>query len=188
TGALFLCLAILFDRFRTTEMNDLSGIVQVMPAWAFFMVFFAFASVGLPGLDGVVSAFLTLFGAFVSGGVLGPAYAVLAGLALIFGAIYLLFVVGEIVFGPVKAPGREGVRDLSGREWAALLPLAAACVFLGLYPYPVLQSLEEPVAEMTTAARAAAIEAQATLIDADPSGASLRPAAGLTLTLMGEGR
>jgi NADH-quinone oxidoreductase subunit M len=168
TGALFLCIAILFNRFRTTDMGEVSGVVQAMPAWAFFTVFFTMASVGLPGLNGFVSEFVALLGVFIATQTLGPAYAIVAGLTLILGAVYMLYMVGKVVFGPVKAPAGVAVRDLNGRELAGLIPLAIVCVGIGLYPTPVLRSLQPPVERMTVAAKAA-VEAQSVALEVQAS-------------------
>jgi NADH-quinone oxidoreductase subunit M len=153
TGALFLCVGMIYERFHTREMADMSGLGRVMPVWATFMVFFCLASVGLPGLNGFVGEFLTLLGAFTSAS-LGFGFAAVAGVGMIFGAIYVLYMIGRVVVGPLKVPhtdpawdnGRHGPRDLSLREIAVLAPLAVGCLVLGLYPFPVLKSLEKPVA------------------------------------------
>ena len=130
-----------------------------MPAWACFMVFFVFASVGLPGLNGFVGEFLTLLGAFRSGSTLGPVFAATAGLGMIFAAIYLLTMVGKVVWGPVQLPDTHGeapAGDLNHREIGVLTPLAVGCLVLGLYPAPVLDSLEAPVQKLITPAQVAA--------------------------------
>ncbi len=159
TGALFLCVGMIYERFHTREMARLNGLAKVMPVWSFFMVFFCLASVGLPGLNGFVGEFLTLLGAFKSPAeVLGPEYAVAAGFGMILAAIYILYMVGKIVFGPLKIDTTDGpvghgadgkdhtqVTDLNIREIATLVPLAVACLAFGLYPTPVLRSLEEPI-------------------------------------------
>lgn len=162
TGALFLCAGMLYDRFQTYEMHAMSGLGRQMPVWAFFTMFFTFASIGLPGLSGFVGEFLTLIGTFSSPrGVLGVPYAVFAGGGIILGAVYMLYMTGKVVFGPEKLPlpaplpGETPTRvpDLTGREIWALAPLAVVALVLGVYPAPVLNSLEEPVAQMTVAAR-----------------------------------
>lgn len=164
TGALFLCVGMIYERFHTRQFCELGGLVKVMPVWAFFMVFFSLASVGLPGLNGFVGEFLTLIGAFTSEHALGPRYAVMAGFGMIFGAIYILYMVGKVVFGPLTLPdtdngdGNDGandgasggggdrhtVRDLNLREVVTLAPLAVACLVLGLYPKPMLDTLAAP--------------------------------------------
>ncbi|MEQ9461613.1 MAG: NADH-quinone oxidoreductase subunit M [Phycisphaeraceae bacterium] len=161
-GGLLLCVGMLYDRFRTRELGEVTGVAKVMPAWSFFFVFFVMASVGLPGLNGFVGEFLTLMGTFLSPGLLGPVYALLAGLGLIIGALYLLRLAGSFCFGPLKAisyPNSgaverpEDAQDLSGRELMALAPLALFCLVFGLFPYPMLSTLEPDVAGMTQQAR-----------------------------------
>lgn len=157
TGALFLCVGMVYERFHTRQIHDMSGLAKVLPLWSFFMVFFCLASMGLPGLNGFIGEFLTLLGAFTSEK-MGWPYAVAAGFGMIFTAIYILFVVGKVVFGPVKIPGGEGGRggnepvgDLNRREIMTLAPLAIGCLVLGLYPKLILQSLERPVENLVQA-------------------------------------
>jgi NADH-quinone oxidoreductase subunit M len=157
TGALFLCVGMTYERFHTREMAAMQGLARVMPVWAFFMVFYALASVGLPGLNGFVGEFLTLLGAFTSPATLGPPFAIVAAFGLILTAIYILYMVGKVVFGPVKIPtdshhgagGHEPVRDLNLREIMTLTPLAVACLWLGLFPKPMLDTLQAPLARLT---------------------------------------
>ena len=107
TGALFLCIGMIYERYHTRDMNRMSGLAKKMPIWAFFFVFFTLSSVGLPGLNGFVSELLCLVGAFVATpdnpthpGVLGPWYALFAGTGMILAAMYLLIMLGKVVFGP----------------------------------------------------------------------------------------
>jgi NADH-quinone oxidoreductase subunit M len=178
TGALFLCVGMIYERFHTREMRQYGGMARVMPIWAFFMVFFCMASVGLPGLNGFVGEFLTLMGAFTSGEVLGPGFAFFAGLGMIIGAIYILFMVGKVVLGPVKVPAAHGhghaahaethghgehhAQDLNAREIVTLTPLALACLLLGLFPNLILTTLDDPVTNLTAAA---AQRAKVTLVE-----------------------
>ncbi len=163
TGALFLCIGMIYERFHTREMARMGGLARVIPIWAFFMVFFCLASVGLPGLNGFVGEFLTLLGAFNSHDVLGIGYAAVAGLGMILAAIYILYMVGKIVFGPVLIPQHDThddphptpaasshphVPDLNAREIITLTPLAVGCLLLGLFPTPLLQTLEAPIATL----------------------------------------
>ena len=170
TGALFLCVGMIYERFHTRQMKQMGGLGRVMPRWAFFMVFFSLSSVGLPGLNGFVGEFLTLLGTFQAENLLGIRYAVAAGFGMIFAAIYLLYMVGRVVFGPVTIPqdppGHERpapsstsgqspphVKDLNLRELATLVPLAVACLWLGLAPNTVLSTLKQPIDTLTTSAR-----------------------------------
>ena len=147
TGALFLCVGMIYERYHTRDMNELSGLGRRMPIWSTFMVFFCLTSVGLPGLNGFVGEFLTIFGTFTSQNVLGVWFAAAAGVGIILAAIYILYMVGKVVMGPINEPSAhaEGTRDLNGREIITLLPIAVVCLVIGLYPTPMLKSLEPSV-------------------------------------------
>ena len=191
TGALFLLIGMIYERYHTRSLKEIGGLASRMPVWATFMVFFAMASVGLPGLNGFISEFMCMLGAFQAGGSrawmphgmstllpgatpgeLGPWYAFFAAAGTIVTAMYLLFMLGKVCFGPLKEPGGHGhanghdephshgplPRDLCGREIGILLPLAAACVVLGLYPAPVLHWLESPVASVVQTVQMARVD------------------------------
>jgi len=167
TGALFLMIGMVYERYHTRSMKELGGLASKMPVWATFMVFFTLASVGLPGLNGFVSEFLCLLGTFQSNpgeitgpgatpGMLGPWYAAIAGTGMIVAAMYLLLMLGNIVWGPLHEPhshdehdepehGSRLPRDLSGREIGILIPLALGCLLLGIFPKPLLDGLRDPV-------------------------------------------
>lgn len=173
TGALFLLIGMIYERYHTRSMKELGGLAATMPVWATFMVFFTMASVGLPGLNGFVSEFLCIMGTYqastawgsglwhsmspqigVTPGELGPWFALIAGSGMIIAAMYLLYMLGKIVWGPLKLPaghephGHEAgtlPTDLSRREIGVLMPLAVLCVALGVYPKPILDVLKEPV-------------------------------------------
>ncbi len=165
TGALFFLIGMIYERYHTRDMNAMSGLGRKMPIWAFFMVFFVLSSVGLPGLNGFVSEFLCLIAAFTSTadnaaypGMLGPWYALIAGSGMILAAMYLLIMVGKVVFGPLKEPPVHGhddalklPADLTWREIGVLTPLAILCVYLGLQPTPIMDSMQGSV-EATLAA------------------------------------
>lgn len=147
----------------------MGGLARVMPVWAFFMVFFIMASVGLPGLNGFIGEFMTLLGTFNSpSNVLGWEFAAIAGIGMVFAAMYLLYLTGKVVFGPLKVPHVDPAwvsdqhlpeghgyrpRDLNLREIGVLTPLAIACLVFGLAPYPILKTLEKPVAQLTAPAQ-----------------------------------
>ncbi len=147
TGALFLLVGMMYERYHTRDMGSIGGLARLMPLWSFFMVFFVLASVGLPGLNGFVSEFLCLIGTYAANadavsypGVLGPWYAAIAVLGIVLAAMYLLIMVGKVVFGPVKTPmpkhdDSAGLsQDLNAREIGVLVPLAALCIFIGVQP------------------------------------------------------
>jgi NADH-quinone oxidoreductase subunit M len=166
TGALFFLIGMVYERYHCRDMGRMGGLSAKMPVWAFFMVFFTLASVGLPGLNGFVSEFLCLIGTFTATdgvelaypGRLGPWYAVAAGVGMILTAMYLLRMVGKVVFGPLREPSvkeeTQGPRlpaDLSWREIGVLIPLAVLCLYLGFQPTPVTDAAEGSI-ENTLAA------------------------------------
>lgn len=170
TGALFLCIGMIYERYHTKDMDQLGGLFRRMPVWSFFMVFFTFASLGLPGLNGFIGEFLCLMGCFIAEpnsvagypGILGPWYAVVAGSGLVLAAMYLLIMLGKLVWGPLKEPHGHGhghghdhagelPTDLSAREIGILIPLAVVCLAIGLYPKPMLEAIA-PSVEKTLAA------------------------------------
>jgi NADH-quinone oxidoreductase subunit M len=103
TGAMFLVIGMIYDRFHTRDIDELSGLAKRMPKMAFFFVLFVLSSIGLPGTNGFVSEFLTILGAFTSGH-LGIAYGALAALGIILGALYMLHMTARVIWGPLKYP------------------------------------------------------------------------------------
>jgi NADH-quinone oxidoreductase subunit M len=166
TGALFFLVGMIYERYHTRDMDQMRGLANKMPVWAFFMVFFVLSSVGLPGLNGFVSEFLCLIAAFTASpdaavypGVLGPWYAAVAGLGMIFAAMYLLIMVGKVVFGQLVEPNaRDGEHeehalpaDLTLREIGVLAPLAVLCLYIGLQPAPLTDGIEAPIERVLAA-------------------------------------
>jgi len=162
TGALFLVVGMLYERYHTRDVNSIGGLARPMPWLAFFLVFFTLSSIGLPGLNGFVSEFLVLLGTAYSDapklspddlgtGPLGFAYAVPAAVGIILGAVYMLWMCQRVLFGPLKEPAntpdlRGGLtRDLTLRERSLLAPIAVACLFLGVYPKPVIDTLQPAI-------------------------------------------
>jgi len=156
TGALFFLIGMMYERYHTRDMNRIGGLAKSMPVWSFFMVFFVLASVGLPGLNGFVSEFMCLLGTFVATsestqwpGVLGPEYAAVAALGMVLAAMYLLIMVGKVVFGSLKEPdstdrGSLPV-DISLREIGILAPLAALCIWIGVQPTVLTNAMQGSV-------------------------------------------
>lgn len=147
TGALFLCVGMLYDRYHTRDMDKLGGIARQMPILAFFLVVFVLASVGLPGTNGFVSEFTVLLAAFHSPA-LGPWFGALGATGILLGAIYLLYMVGKVLFGPVREPAgtpdlHHGLtRDLNRREILTLAPLAVLVFVLGVAPWLITDTLD----------------------------------------------
>jgi NADH-quinone oxidoreductase subunit M len=159
TGAMFLCVGMIYDRYHTRDINLLSGLGKRMPKLAFFWVLFTLSSIGLPGLNGFVSEFLTILGAFVSP-FLGIKIGALAALGIILGAIYMLHMSARVIFGPLKTPEVHGEGhhdqpgDIGGREMAILVPLAICVVAIGVYPSFIMKSMYGAVDDLRDPVRA----------------------------------
>jgi NADH-quinone oxidoreductase subunit M len=166
TGALFLVVGMLYDRYHTRLMADYGGMAARLHLLALAMVFFCLTSIGLPGLNGFVGEVLVLMGMYDLEWHLGkwPALAVVGATGIVLGAWYLLTMLLRVFFGPVREPAHEGhgpVGDLHGRELAALAPVAVLCVALGVYPQPVLDTASRDigvVSELVGRARTRATE------------------------------
>ncbi len=147
TGALFLIVGMMYERYHTRDLSQVGGLAKQMPLMAFFLVFFTLSSIGLPGLNGFVSEFTTLFAAFNSE-TLGPTFGGLGAAGILLGAIYMLYAVGKLLFGPLKEPPHtpdlsQGLpNDLNKREVAILTPLAILAVVLGVMPRLVTDPLD----------------------------------------------
>lgn len=162
TGALFLLVGMMYERYHTREMDQVGGLARRMPIFAFFLVLFTLSSIGLPGLNGFVSEFTTLLAAYQST-VLGPKFSVIGATGILLGAVYMLYVVGKVLLGPLKEPHHtpdvsQGLsHDLNRREIAILTPLAVAVVLLGLFPRLVTDSLDPALRRQVLARVAAAL-------------------------------
>jgi NADH-quinone oxidoreductase subunit M len=141
SGALFLCVGVLYDRMHSREIASYGGVVNVMPYFAALMVFFGMANSGLPGTSGFVGEFMVILAAFKA----SFWYAFLAALTLILGAAYTLWMVKRVVFGPVTNAHVAALKDLNGREFLVLGVLAVAVLLLGVYPAPLLNIMEVSV-------------------------------------------
>jgi NADH-quinone oxidoreductase subunit M len=162
TGALFLVVGMLYERYHTRLMNEYGGMADRLRLLACFMVFFCLTSIGLPGLNGFIGEVLVLMGMYdfeMSHGE-RPVLAVVAATGVVLGAWYLLTMLRRVFFGPVKEPthGHNGViGDLNARELAALLPVAALCVVLGVYPQPFLDVARPDLATVSDLAHLAQV-------------------------------
>lgn len=143
TGGLFLLVGMIYDRYHTRQLDDLGGLANRLPLIACGMVFISMASIGLPGLNGFVGEVLSLIGMFAR----NKWYAVLGAVGVVLGAWYLLTMLQHAFFGPLKEPhhGDEPIPDLTVRELLALGPIAAACLWIGLYPAPLLELIRPDV-------------------------------------------
>jgi NADH-quinone oxidoreductase subunit M len=134
SGALFLCVGVIYDRMHTREIAAYGGLVNNMPKYAVAFLIFTMANVGLPGTSGFVGEFLTLFGAFR----VNTWVALFATTGVILSASYALWLYRKIIFGALTRESLKGLLDLSRREKAILYPLIALVIFFGVYPAPIL--------------------------------------------------
>jgi NADH-quinone oxidoreductase subunit M len=144
SGALFLCVGVLYDRMHSRQIADYGGVVNRMPVFASFFMLFAMANAGLPGTSGFVGEFLVIMGSLE----VNFWYAALAATTLILGAAYTLWMYKRVVFGPVANEHVAALQDLSGREWLFMAVLAVCVLFMGLYPAPFVEVLRVSVNEL----------------------------------------
>jgi NADH-quinone oxidoreductase subunit M len=134
SGALFLCVGVLYDRLHTRDISAYGGVVNTMQVFAFFAVLFAMANAGLPGTSGFVGEFLVIVSSFKA----NFWYAFVAALTLILGAAYTLLLVKRVIWGEVANDGVASLKDLNAREFIVLAALAIAVLALGVWPAPLL--------------------------------------------------
>jgi NADH-quinone oxidoreductase subunit M len=134
SGALFLCVGVVYDRTHTREIAAYGGLVNRMPFYAAAFMVFTLANVGLPGTSGFVGEFLTLLGTFR----VNVQVATLATLGVILSAAYALWLYRKVIFGRLDRPSLAGIMDLDGREIAVLAPLVVLTILFGIYPKAVL--------------------------------------------------
>ena len=144
SGALFLCVGVMYDRLHSRQIDDYGGVVTTMPKFAVLMVFFALANAGLPGTSGFVGEFLVILGSFQASFWL----AFLAGTTLILGAAYTLWLVKRVVFGDVGNEGVASLEDIGSREYFMLVVLAIAVLVLGVWPAPLLEVMEQTLGNL----------------------------------------
>ena len=144
TGGLFLLVGMLYERYHTRKMSQYGGMGQKLGLLTLCMVFICLTSVGLPGLNGFVGEALVFFGMFP----VNMVFAIIGTAGIVLGAWYLLNMLRNVFFGPLKEPthrDEEPIRDLKVREWAALAPIMILCVVLGVYPQPVINTSRSDV-------------------------------------------
>ena len=144
SGALFLCVGVMYDRLHSRRIADYGGVVNTMPKFAALMVFFALANAGLPGTSGFVGEFLVILGSFQASFWL----AFLAATTLVFGAAYTLWLVKRVVFGEVGNDGVATLQDVDSREFFYLAVLALGVLLLGVWPAPLMEVMEVTLANL----------------------------------------
>jgi NADH-quinone oxidoreductase subunit M len=136
SGALFLCVGVVYDRMHTREIAAYGGLVQRMPRYAVALMIFTLANVGLPGTSGFIGEFLTLIGVFQ----VNSWVALLATTGVILSAAYALYLYRRVIFGVLEKPSLANIADLSWREIAILAPLVVLTLYYGVHPQPILDA------------------------------------------------
>ena len=144
SGALFLCVGVVYDRLHTREIARYGGLSNNMPAYALLFMVFTMASVGLPGLSNFVGEFLALTGIYQ----VSTWAAVVATTGIILGAAYMLLLYWRICFGTSRNADAAAMPDLTKREWALLAPIAAAVIWMGVYPESFLKPMRADVGRL----------------------------------------
>ncbi len=144
SGAMFLCIGVLYDRVHSREIASYGGVVNTMPKFAAFAVFFAMANSGLPGTSGFIGEWMVILGTVKA----GFALALLAATALIFGAAYNLWMVKRVYFGAVANDHVKALTDLNSREFLMMAILAIAVLWMGVYPKPFTDVMHVSVTKL----------------------------------------
>jgi NADH-quinone oxidoreductase subunit M len=146
TGALFLLVGMIYDRYHTRQLDDLGGLAARVPLIACTMVFITMASIGLPGLNGFVGEMLSLAGMFRQQKI----YAVLGATGVVLGAWYMLTMIQQAFFGPLREPRQahsqsHEIADMNVREMFAIAPICVLCLVIGVMPQPLIQTIQPDV-------------------------------------------
>jgi NADH-quinone oxidoreductase subunit M len=173
SGALFLCVGVVYDRLHTREIAAYGGLVHRMPIYAAVFMVFTMANVGLPGTSGFIGEFLTMIGTFQvsTWAVFGAAFGV------IFSAGYALWLYRRVIFGQLTKDSLKDIMDLDWRESLILVPLVVLTIFFGFYPAPVLNTIAAS-SEAVVHQYQAAVGAPAPIAKAAPAAPAAAPAAG----------
>jgi NADH-quinone oxidoreductase subunit M len=169
TGGLFLIVGMLSDRRHTRLIAEFGGLKHVMPRLTAAFLIITLASIGMPGLNGFVGEFLTMLGAFRY----DPRFVVVAGLGVILSAVYMLWMFQRVYYGPVTHAENRTLPDLQPREWAAVVPLCALAIIMGVFPSFFLTPMEPAVRRMVEQ-----VQAGQALRAGAPAAAPAAPAAG----------
>jgi NADH-quinone oxidoreductase subunit M len=144
SGAMFLCIGVLYDRVHSREIASYGGVVNTMPTFTAFAVFFAMANCGLPGTSGFVGEWMVILGTVKFNFWLG----LLAATTLVFGAAYTLWMVKRVYFGDVANADVKALNDINSREFTMLALLAAAVLWMGVYPKPFTDVMHQSVTQL----------------------------------------
>ena len=166
SGALFLCVGVIYDRLHTREIDRYGGLSINMPRYATFFLLFTMASIGLPGTSNFVGEFLALAGIYQ----VSTWVTLVCTTGIILGAGYMLYLYWRVAFGVQKNADAAAMPDLSAREWAMLAPIAAAVLWMGVYPESFLAPMRQDIATLEARIARAAPEGDSKLKAGDPRG------------------
>jgi NADH-quinone oxidoreductase subunit M len=155
SGALFLCVGVVYDRMHTREIAAYGGLAHKMPIYAAIFMLFTMANVGLPGTSGFVGEFMTLLGAFTS----NTKVAFFATFGVILSAGYALWLYRRVAFGVFDKPNLQWMPDVTRREFATLVPLVILTLFFGIYPAPILDTIGATVENLLKSVQVASLAA-----------------------------
>ena len=144
SGAMFLCVGVLYDRVHSRQIEDYGGVANTMPVFAAFMVLFSMANAGLPGTSGFVGEFMVIIASFKA----NFWYAFLAASTLILGAAYTLWMVKRVLYGEVANDKVAELKDLNVREFVVLAVLAISVLLLGLWPAPLVDMMNTSIEQL----------------------------------------
>lgn len=164
SGALFLCVGVIYDRLHTREIERYGGLAVNMPYYALFFLLFTMASIGLPGTSGFVGEFLALAGIYQT----SSTVALVSTTGIILGAAYMLYLYRRVAFGPQVNADAAAMRDISAREWIMMAPIAAAVLWMGVYPESFLAPMRKDIALLDARLAAAAPQGDARLAPGTP--------------------
>ena len=160
SGALFLCVGVIYDRMHTREIAQYGGLANNMPGYALLFMLFTMASVGLPGTSGFVGEFLALIGTYA----MSTWAAIVATTGIILGAAYMLYLYWRIAFGAARTSEAAAMPDLTAREWSLLAPIAAGVLWMGVYPESFLKPMRNDVGRLLERLERAAPEGDSRLV------------------------
>ena len=144
SGAMFLCVGVLYDRMYSRQIADYGGVVNTMPKFAAFFVIFAMANAGLPGTSGFVGEFMVILASFKA----NVWYALLAAITLIVGAAYTLWMVKRVLFGEVANEEVAKLKDINSREFFCLFVLVLFVLWIGVWPDPLIEMMDASVSHL----------------------------------------
>jgi NADH-quinone oxidoreductase subunit M len=144
SGAMFLCVGVLYDRMHSREIGAYGGVVNTMPKFAALLVLFGLANAGLPGTSGFVGEFFVILGTFHA----NPWLAFFAATTLILGAAYTLWMIKRVLFGEVANEGVAALTDVSPREFWMLMVLALAVLAVGIWPAPLVDAMDASIGQL----------------------------------------